>query len=89
MKRLTALAFATLIIVSALVAIISQPAYAQTDEAPFSVPSVVFQTEGPGDNETAQEIENMLIVALGGVVAVVLFLAIILLRVLRKRKKAL
>ena len=84
MKRLTALAFATLIVISALVVAFPQPVSALSEESsPLTLPSV-FQV----GNETGTEgVENMLIVAIGGVVGVVLFLAVILLRVLRKRKR--
>ena len=84
MKRLTALAFVTLVVISALVVAFPQPVSALSEESSLVTQSGVFQV---GNETEPQEVKNMLIVAIGGVVAVVLFLAIILLRVLRKRKR--
>ena len=87
MKKLAALVFATLIIVSALVITFAQPVSATSNEnAPVTLSSV-FSVDNSSGNETIiPGSENGLIVALGGIVGVVLFLTVILLRVLKKRK---
>jgi len=87
LKKLAALVFATLIIVSALVITFAQPVSATSNEnAPVTLSSV-FSVDNSSGNETIiPGSENGLIVALGGIVGVVLFLTVILLRVLKKRK---
>jgi ABC-type Na+ efflux pump permease subunit len=87
LKKLTALTFATLIAVSALMVAFSQPANGLSE---YSIPiahSSAFSASNSSGNETIiPGSENGLIVALGGIVAVVLFLMVLLLRVLKKRK---
>ncbi len=88
MKKLTALIFATLIIVSALVVAFSQPVGATPKESAQVTLSSVFSAGNSSGNETiVPGSENGLIVAFGGVVGIILILTIILLRVLSKRKK--
>ena len=88
MKKLTALTLATIIVVSALVMAFSQPLGAMPREGTKVALSSVFAADNSSGNETIiPGSENGLIVALGGIVAVVLFLLVILLNVLRKRKK--
>lgn len=87
MKKLAALVFATLIIVSALVITFAQPVSATSNENVPVTLSSVFSVDNSSGNETIiPGSENGLIVALGGIVGVVLFLTVILLRVLKKRK---
>jgi hypothetical protein len=88
LKKLAALVFATLIIVSALVMTIAQPVSAASNENVRTVMSNVYSVDNSSGNETiVPGSENGLIVALGGVAAVILFLSVILLMVLKKRKK--
>jgi hypothetical protein len=88
LKKLAALVFATLIIVSALVMTIVQPVSAASNENVRTVMSNVYSVDNSSGNETiVPGSENGLIVALGGVAAVILFLSVILLMVLKKRKK--
>jgi hypothetical protein len=88
LKKLAALVFATLIIVSALVMTIAQPVSAASNENVRTVMSNVYSVDNSSGNETiVPGSENGLIVALGGVAAVILFLSAILLMVLKKRKK--
>jgi hypothetical protein len=88
LKKLTALTFATLIVVSALMVAFSQSANGLSDEIVPIAHSSVFSAGNSSGNETIiPGSENGLIVALGGIVAVVVFLMVILLNVLRKRKK--
>jgi hypothetical protein len=87
LKKLAALVFATLIIVSALVITFAQPVSATSNENVPVTLSAVFSVDNSSGNETIiPGSENGLIVALGGIVGVVLFLTVILLRVLKKRK---
>ena len=87
MKKLAALVFATLIIVSALVITFAQPVSATSNENVPVTLSSVFSVDNSSGNETIiPGSENGLIVALGGIVGVVLFLTVILLRVLKTRK---
>lgn len=87
MKKLTALTFATLMIVSALVVALSQPVSALSNESSPVKNSTVFQVGNETNGTIIPGSENGLIVAVGGVIAVVLFLMVILLNVMRKRKK--
>jgi hypothetical protein len=88
LKKLAALVFATLIIVSALVMTIAQPVNATSSENVKATLSSVYSVDESSDNETIiPGSENGLVVALGGIVGIVLFLSVILLMVLKKRKK--
>jgi hypothetical protein len=77
LKKLAALVFATLIIVSALVITFIQPVSATSNENVPVTLSSVFSVDN----------SNGLIVAIGGIIAVAMFLLVILLNVLKKRKK--
>jgi nicotinamide riboside transporter PnuC len=88
LNKLTALIFATLIIVSALMVGFSQPVNALSkDTAPFAHSSVFAAGNLSGNETIIPGSENGLIVAVGGIIAVVMFLLVILLNVLKKRKK--
>ena len=88
LKKLAALTFATMMIVSALVMTFSQPVNALSESSVPLAHSSVFAVDNSTSNETLTPgSENGLIVAIGGIIAVVLFLTVILLNVLRKRKK--
>ncbi len=88
LKKLAALTFATLMIVSALVMTFSQPVNALSEGSAPSARSSVFAVDNSTGNETIiPGSENGLVVAIGGIIAVALFLMVILLNVLRKRKK--
>jgi len=88
LKKLAALTFATLIMVSALVIAFSQPASALSESSiPFAHSSVFAVNNSTGNETIIPGSQNGLIVAIGGIIAVVLFLLVILLNVLRKRKK--
>jgi hypothetical protein len=88
LKKLTALTFATLMIISALLVAFSQPVSALPNESSHSRSSfAIVQVNTTGNETIIPGSENGLIVALGGIVAVVLFLLVILLNVLKKRKK--
>jgi len=89
LKKLTALAFATLFMISALVVVFAQPANALSAESSTVTHLGIFQADDPSNETGSQTTENMLIVAVGGIIAVVLFLTLILLRVMQKRKKKL
>ena len=88
MKKLVALTLTTLIIVSALVMAFSQPVNALSEKSiPFAHSSIFALNDSTGNGTIIPGSENGLIVAIGGIIAVVLFLLAILLNVLRKRKK--
>jgi hypothetical protein len=88
LKKLAALVFATLIIVSALVITFIQPVSATSNENVPVTLSSVFSVDNSSGNETIiPGSENGLIVAIGGIIAVAMFLLVILLNVLKKRKK--
>ena len=87
MNKLTALTFATLILASALMVGFSQPVSVLPNESSNSRLSFMISQVNTTGNETIiPGSENGLIVALGGIVGVVLFLTVILLRVLKTRK---
>ncbi len=88
MKKLAALAFASLITISALVMAFSLPVNAMSESnIPFAHSSVFAVNNSTGNGTIIPGSENGLIVAIGGIIAVAMFLMIILLNVLRKRKK--
>jgi hypothetical protein len=86
LKKLAALAFATLIFVSSLVVAFSQSMSAMPEESTRANLSAIISSISANDTIIPGS-ENGLIVALGGIVGVVLFLTVILLMVLKKRKK--